>query len=95
LQFEIVKYRLEMEYNAPSRLEGASWTLARWIKTVGTATEGLMLPSGARIARDSTGRPVLLFPNEWNVRYFQQNNKDVELSEYPASIPADKVKRVA
>ena len=95
LQFEIVKYRLEMEYNAPSRLEGASWTLARWIKPAGIATEGLMLPSGARIARDSTGQPVLLFPNEWNVRYFQQNNKDVELSEYPASIPADKVKRVA
>jgi peptide chain release factor 3 len=95
LQFEIVQYRLETEYRAPSRLEGASWTLARWLKPAGSATEGLMLPSGARIARDSTGQPVLLFPNEWNVRYFQQNNKDVELSEYPASIPADKVKRVA
>jgi peptide chain release factor 3 len=95
LQFEIVQYRLETEYRAPSRLEGASWTLARWLKPAGSATEGLMLPSGARIARDSTDQPVLLFPNEWNVRYFQQNNKDVELSEYPASIPADKVKRVA
>ncbi len=95
LQFEIVQYRLETEYNAPSRLEGASWTLARWIKPAGIATDSSMLPSGVRIARDSTGQPVLLFPNEWNVRYFRENNKDVELSEYPASIPADKVKRVA
>ena len=68
--------------------------MARWLKP-GTATDKLMLPSGARIARDGSGQTVLLFPNEWGERYFQQNNKDVELREYPDSIPGDKVKRVA
>ena len=54
-----------------------------------------MLPSGARIARDGSGHPVVLFSSEWYVSYFQENNRDVELSEYPVSASSDQVKRVA
>jgi peptide chain release factor 3 len=95
LQFEIVQYRMETEYNAPSRLEGASWILARWIRPSGAAAGRLDLPSGARLARDSSGQPVLLFPSEWSERYFRENHKDLELSEYPDSLPEDKVQKVA
>jgi hypothetical protein len=38
---------------------------------------------------------VLLFTSEWSERYFRQNNKDLELSEYPDSMPEDKEKKVA
>lgn len=95
LQFEIVKYRLETEYGALSRLEGTSWNMARWIRTAPAAIETLSLPSGVKIARDGSGRPVLLFPGEWYGRYFQEQNKGVELSEYPVSTSADQEKRVA
>jgi len=95
LQFEIVQYRLETEYGAPSRLENTSWTTARWIRSSSVSTEKLNLPSGAAEARDGSGQPVLLFSGEWSVGYFQENNPDVELSEYPASAFADPMKRVA
>ena len=95
LQFDIVKYRLETEYNAASRLEMAPWTLARWFRDRAVSPGRLMLPGGVRMARDGAGDPVLLFPSEWSVTYFQDNNRDVELSEYPVSTPADRIRRVA
>ncbi len=95
LQFEIVKYRLETEYHAPSRLEGAPWTQARWITTPGVAAGSLQLPGGAKVARDGSGQSALLFPSEWSVSYFHELNRGVELSEYPAPAPLSQVKRVA
>ncbi|HOS97600.1 MAG TPA: EF-Tu/IF-2/RF-3 family GTPase [Deltaproteobacteria bacterium] len=95
LQFDIVKYRLETEYNAASRLEMAPWTLARWFRDRAVSPGRLMLPGGVRMARDGAGDPVLLFPSEWSVTYFQDNNRDVELSEYPVSTPVDRIRRVA
>src|SRR5687768_15369720 len=32
LQFEVVQYRLQSEYNAESRLEATPWTLLRWLE---------------------------------------------------------------
>ena len=37
----------------------------------------------ARLARDSRGRPVILFPDEWNLRYFQERNPAVGLGDIP------------
>ncbi len=85
LQFEIVRYRLETEYGAPSRLEDTSWSAARWVKAAPTPVEKLRLPSDVRIAKDGAGQPVLLFTSEWYVNYFLELNKDVELSAYPAA----------
>ncbi|MDT8272176.1 MAG: peptide chain release factor 3 [Desulfomonilia bacterium] len=95
LQFEIVQYRLASEYGAPSRIEEASWTMARWIRVGGSDLESLMLPSGVRIGRDGSGLPALLFPSQWHVNYFQQHNTEVELSAYPPSMQETEVQRVA
>jgi len=43
----------------------------------------LSLPSGARLADDSKGQPVLLFSANWELDYFVERNEDVELSEFP------------
>ncbi|MGI6088208.1 MAG: peptide chain release factor 3 [Kiritimatiellia bacterium] len=82
LQLEIVQYRLESEYGAASRLEPAPWTVTRWIAPE-TALENLQLPTAARLARDRLERTVILFPDEWNLRYFQERNPAVRLSEIP------------
>ena len=95
LQFEIVQYRLESEYGAPSRLETAPWTLARWIKPEDADVERLTLPSGVRLAADGFGQPVLLFPDAWQIKYFAQHNKDVPLSEYPLESSEDETEKVA
>ncbi len=92
LQFEVVQYRLQAEYNAESRLENAPWTIARWWRKPGLPTPslaeaegdmGLDVPDGARLVFDDRGRPMVLFADEWPLRFFTQRNKDVELSPAP------------
>ncbi len=82
LQFEIVKYRLESEYGAPSRIENVPWTLARWFGP-DTDMEGLAIPYGARFATDDRGRSVILFENDWSLRYFKENHPQVQLGDRP------------
>ena len=87
LQFEIVQYRLEAEYGATSRLELASWDIARWLDpiTAGNpaAIDALILPTGVRMAFDGRGHHVLLFPDEWSLRYFEGRHAGVKLSALP------------
>jgi peptide chain release factor 3 len=84
LQFEVVQYRLQSEYGAESRLENASWDLLRWIdpKQDLDALEPL-LPSGGRLAYDAKEQPVILFPTEWSLNYFTQQNKTISISDVP------------
>ncbi len=88
LQFEIVKYRLESEYGATSRLESQPWTLARWAAP-GIDLDTVKVFYGARMARDDDGQHVLLFKDEWNLRYFQDNHPDVKLVDRPLSATTD------
>lgn len=81
LQFEIVQHRLQSEYNAVSRLERASWTLARWLPD-SIDTDRLRLLQGVRLAEDTGGLPVLLFPDEWSLRYFLEHQPDVALASF-------------
>ena len=82
LQFEVVQYRLETEYGAPSQLETASWEAFRWLAPE-TDVKALKLPTGCRVAWDSAGQPGVLFPSAWTQRYFTEQNAGVELFELP------------
>ncbi|MEX0884883.1 MAG: EF-Tu/IF-2/RF-3 family GTPase, partial [Phycisphaeraceae bacterium] len=89
LQFEIVKYRLESEYGATSRLETAPWSIARWIvDPSAVAVDALYLPGGAERAVGPQGEPVLLFADAWQERYFAERNPDVTTSHHPTRAPA-------
>jgi len=82
LQFEVLQYRLETEYGAETRREAAPFTAVRWLSQGMTpeALEALPLPTGARLAFDQDQNPVALFPTEWSVGYFTQNNPGVPLA---------------
>ena len=86
LQFEIVQYRMESEYGATSRLDSAPWTVARWLNPE-QSVDTLMIPTEVIPVRDSQGNQMLLFPNEWQVRYFLDNNKKAELADTPFVVP--------
>ncbi len=85
LQFEVLQYRLEMEYGAATRRETSSFTQIRWLKpgTPEETLDALKLPSGSRIAFDVDNCPVLLFPTDWAARYFGETNPGIELSIEP------------
>ncbi|MFO7871513.1 MAG: peptide chain release factor 3 [Kiritimatiellia bacterium] len=82
LQFEIVKYRLESEYGAESRIESAPWTLARWLAP-DTDMDALAVPFGACLVKDDQERSVLLFKNDWSLRYFEEKHPDIRLGARP------------
>ncbi len=93
LQFDVLQYRLETEYGAATRLESASWSLARWVRDKSPAENGahrgeaprpkLLLPTGSTLARDNRGEWVVLLPNEWTARYFEEKNPTVEVFAMP------------
>lgn len=87
LQFDVVQFRLESEYSAPTRVEHLSYTLARWILNDPFDPEAFLLPSGARVMYDQTGAPMLLFESEWSRDYCLNRNPSLQLSETrPGSI---------
>jgi len=90
LQFEVVQYRLQSEYQAESRLEAAPFNRLRWVRRKDGAewSDGAVnLPGGCLLARDEENAPVLLAAGPWEERYFlQRNEATVELQETPFSV---------
>jgi peptide chain release factor 3 len=82
LQFEVMQYRLENEYGAHARWTLAPWKQARWLQS-GIAEDTMLLPTGSQLALDRAQQRVVLFRDDWTLRYFQEKNPDVELSRYP------------
>ena len=87
LQFEVVQFRLESEYGAESRLEGAPWTVVRWLPAHlrEEDLDSLQLPTGSKLAYDTDQNPVVLFANDWSANYFHQTNAKVPLTNLPPS----------
>lgn len=85
LQFEVVQYRLESEYGAPSRIEHTEWKFLRWLAPrIGEEQiKTLLVPSGAALAEDSHGQLAILFPGEWALNYFLDKNENITLSDLP------------
>ena len=69
LQFEVVQYRLEAEYGAPSRLEAAPWEILKWLPhgTAPTQLDSLKLPTGSRVAEGVLRDWDLLRGRFWQV----------------------------
>jgi peptide chain release factor 3 len=85
LQFDVVKYRLETEYGAESRLQTAPWDRLRWIdpRHPKDALDVTTIPSGAALATDGEGQRVILFPGDWEMTYFHRRNPTIGLSDTP------------
>ncbi len=81
LQFDVVRYRLESEYGAESRLENAPFEALRWVEEGAVNAEDI--PTTARLATDPAGRRVVLFESEWSLGYFERTKPDVRLSKIP------------
>ncbi len=82
LQFEVVQFRLESEYNVLTALDRLPYQVARWIDGPPVDPDTLTLPSGSRIMRDHFGTQMLLFGSEWSLDYFVQRHPKITLSEH-------------
>lgn len=85
LQFEVVQWRLQSEYGAESRLTPAPWNLLRWIEPHPTLKDPsrLIVATGVSFGADKFENPVVLFPNDWTMRYFEEKNPELKLHALP------------
>ena len=80
LQFEVVQYRLENEYGVETRLEHLPYSVARWVAGGWDALEKAGRLFNTATVKDSWGRPVLLFKNEWNYHQAQGDHPELKLN---------------
>ncbi len=80
LQFDVVRYRLEAEYNVETTLEPLGYTAARWVRGDTAAIAALGDGRGRLRAEDRAGRPVILFTTAWDLRYAEENAPELAFS---------------
>ena len=81
LQFEVLEHRLRTEYQTEIVMEGMPCRHVRWVAKTPKPVEDLKLTSTSGRAKDSRGRDVLLFENDWSIRLACENNEGLELTE--------------
>lgn len=83
LQFDVLKFRLENEYNVEIRLEPLPYEHIRWIEDPEEVDlNRLVGTSDMKKVLDLKGNPLLLFVNAWSVGMVLERNKGLKLSEF-------------
>ena len=82
LQFDVLKYRLENEYNVEIRLENLPYEHIRWIENKDIDLDKLSGTSDMKKIQDLKGNPLLLFINQWSIGMTVERNEGLLLSEF-------------
>lgn len=81
LQFEVLEYRLKFEYGVDLRIQQLPYRFARWLGEGAGDPKNLNLTSSSIIVQDKKDRYVILFENDWSIRWAEERNKGIELLE--------------
>ena len=79
LQFDVLKYRLENEYNVEIRMDTLPYEHIRWIENEDIDMDKLVGTSDMKKIQDLKGRPLLLFVNAWSVGMVLDRNEGLVL----------------
>lgn len=82
LQFDVLKYRLENEYNVEIRMENLPHEHIRWVENAEIDMDRISGTSDMKKIQDMKGRPLLLFVNAWSVGMTLDRNEGLVLSEF-------------
>ena len=83
LQFEVLTYRLENEYNVEVKLEQLPFEYIRWIENPGEVDVArIQGTSDMKRICDLKGNPLLLFINSWSVGMVEERNPGLRLAEF-------------
>ena len=78
LQFDVVRFRLESEYNAPTSLSWRQYKLARWFNATAEEKANLKLSYAAKLVCDHYGNDAILLLSEWDDKVLVRENPNVE-----------------
>ncbi len=82
LQFDVLMYRLQNEYNVEARLEQLPYEYIRWIENTDIDVAKIQGTSDMKRIKDLKDRPLLLFVNSWSVGMVLDRNPGLILSEF-------------
>jgi len=86
LQFEVVKYRLESEYNVKTVFTTLPYGLARRVHPSSGAgpaeLAAAQLPSNGKLVEDWDGNPLALFESEWSMKLAQDWNPGLRFEPF-------------
>ena len=82
LQFDVFQHRMEHEYNVDIHMSPLSYQLIRWIDNRDVDLKALNLSSDTKKVQDMRGNYLLLFANEWSIRWALEHNPQLQLSEF-------------
>ena len=82
LQFDVLKFRLQSEYNVDIILENLPYEHIRWVDNDNIDMASIIGTSDMKKIKDMHDRPLLLFVNEWSVGMTIERNEGLMLSEF-------------
>ena len=83
LQFDVMKFRMQSEYNVEIRLEELPYEHIRWIVNKDEIdVSALSGTSDMKKVIDMKGNPLLLFINSWSIGMTQDRNPKLQLEEF-------------
>jgi peptide chain release factor 3 len=80
LQFDVFVYRMQAEYGVDLDIERMPHQVAKWIANREEA-DALRRNSNNLVVSDYKDRPVIIFENDFSLRWFQQKHQKVELRD--------------
>ncbi len=78
LQFDVLLFRLNDEYQLDVRLDRLPFTAARWPVDKTGQPPKAPVQGGARIFYDDKERPVILLEKEWDLNWLKKENPELE-----------------
>ncbi len=83
LQFEVLTYRLQNEYNVEVKLDQLPYEHIRWIENVSEVdVDKIVGTSDMKKIKDLKDNPLLIFINPWSIRMVEERNPNLKLSEF-------------
>ena len=83
LQFDVLKFRLESEYNVDIKIDILPYEYVRRVDNDHEIdTDNISGTSDMKKIRDLKGRVLLLFAHEWSVKMVLDRNEGLKLSEF-------------
>ena len=80
LQLEVVQFRMQNEYGVETRIEMLPFSVARWVDGGWETLEKVGRLFNTVAVKDSWGRPILLFKNEWNCQQVESEHPELKLN---------------
>ncbi|NEP85966.1 MAG: peptide chain release factor 3 [Okeania sp. SIO2C2] len=80
LQLEVVQFRMQNEYGVETNVEMLPFSVARWVNSGWDVLRQVGRLFNTVAVKDSWGRPVLLFKNEWNCQQVESEHPELNLN---------------